>query len=240
MRVAPGEGDVRVWAQYDRDFHEEADAVVVGSGPAGAVAAYELVRSGLRVVLVEEGPPFTPADFELDGALSMARTMREGGLRATRGTVMPTMQAICLGGGSLVNSAICVRAPEFVLERWSSDFELAHTRRADLDPHYDAVGAFRTLDAGRPVDASASMPDGTQFEGLGGLQQILLDRKDEFTRAFTERLLTYALGRGLESYDQPKVRAIARSTASNDYRIRALILGIVRSEPFNMRRTPQA
>lgn len=104
--------------------------------------------------------------------------------------------------------------------------------------HYDAVGAFRAQDAGRPVDASASMPDGTQFSGLGGLQKILLDHKDEFTRAFTERLLTYALGRGLEAYDQPKVRAIARSTARDDYRVRTLILGIVSSEPFNLRRTP--
>ena len=136
------DGEVRVFAQYDRDFTEEADAVVVGSGPSGAVAAYELTRAGLRVVLVEEGPPFTPGDFELDGALSMARTMREGGLRTTRGTVMPTMQAICLGGGSLVNSAICVRAPEFVLDRWCEQYELRETTRADLEPHYDAVGEF--------------------------------------------------------------------------------------------------
>jgi hypothetical protein len=106
--------------------------------------------------------------------------------------------------------------------------------------HYDAVGAFRTQDAGRPVDASASMPDGAEFDGLGGLQKILLDHKDEFTRAFTERLLIYALGRGLEAYDQPKVRAIARSTARDDYRIRTLILGIVKSEPFNLRRTPES
>jgi hypothetical protein len=106
--------------------------------------------------------------------------------------------------------------------------------------HYDAVGAFRTRDAGRPVDASATMPDGAQFNGLDGLQKILLNHKDEFTRAFTERLLTYALGRGLEAYDQPKVRAIARSAASDDYRIRTLILGIVRSEPFNLRRTPES
>jgi hypothetical protein len=105
--------------------------------------------------------------------------------------------------------------------------------------HYDAVGAFRTQDAGRPIDASASMPDGAQFNGLSGLQNILLDHKDEFTRAFTERLLTYALGRGIEAYDQPKVRAIARETARDDYRIRTLILGIVKSEPFNMRRTPE-
>ena len=142
MSGVAGESGVRVWAEYDRDFQEEADAVVVGSGPAGAVAAHELARSGLRVVLVEEGPPFTPGDFALDGALSMARTMREGGLRATRGTVMPTMQAICLGGGSLVNSAICVRAPDFVLDRWCEEFQLRETTRAALEPHYDAVGAF--------------------------------------------------------------------------------------------------
>jgi choline dehydrogenase-like flavoprotein len=139
---AAAEVDLRVFADYDREVREEADVVVVGSGPSGAVVARELTEAGQRVVLLEEGPPFTPADFSLDGALSMARTLREGGLRTTAGTVMPTMQAICLGGGSLVNSAICVRAPEFVLDRWCSDFELAHTRRTDLDPHYDAVGAF--------------------------------------------------------------------------------------------------
>ena len=140
--TAGADVDLRVFADYDRDVREEADVVVVGSGPCGAVAAKELTDAGLRVVLIEEGPPFSPADFELDGALSMARTLREGGLRTTFGTVLPTMQAICLGGGSLVNSAICVRAPEFVLDRWCADFDLAHTRRADLDPHYDAVGGF--------------------------------------------------------------------------------------------------
>ncbi|MCH2170332.1 GMC family oxidoreductase [Myxococcota bacterium] len=134
--------DLRVFARYRGDFTEEADVVVVGSGPGGAVVAHGLVEKGLRVVLVEEGPPIPPADFEFDGGMSMARTMREGGLRTTRGTVMPTMQAIALGGGSLVNSAICVRAPEFVLDRWSRDYELNKTTRTELDPHYDAVGAF--------------------------------------------------------------------------------------------------
>jgi hypothetical protein len=105
--------------------------------------------------------------------------------------------------------------------------------------HYDAVGAYRTQDAGRPVDSSATMPNGASFDGLSGLQQILLDHKDEFTRAFTERLLTYALGRGLEAYDQPTIRSIARSAARDDYRIRTIILGIVTSEPFNFRRTPE-
>lgn len=132
-------GSVRVFAEYDRDFTERAEVAVVGSGPAGAIAAYELARAGRDVLLLEEGPPFTPEDFVLDGALSMARTMREGGLRATRGHVLPTMQAIALGGGSLVNSAICVRPPPFVFEGWGTHFDLERTTRQDLDPHFDAV-----------------------------------------------------------------------------------------------------
>ncbi len=133
---------VRVFAQYDGAFREEADVIVVGSGPCGAVAAYELAAAGHDVILLEEGPPFTVRDFELDGNLSMTRTMREGGLRMTRGTVMPTMQAIALGGGSLVNSAICVRPPDTVFERWATGFDLERTNRAELDPHYDAIATF--------------------------------------------------------------------------------------------------
>jgi len=140
--VSEPTGEVRVFAEYDRDFTEEFDVAVVGSGPGGAVVAKELAEAGLRVGLLEEGPPFTPSDFELDGAVSMARTMREGGLRMTRGTVMPTMQGIALGGGSLVNSAICNRAPDFVLDQWSERFELEGMTHADLAPHFDAVGSF--------------------------------------------------------------------------------------------------
>jgi choline dehydrogenase-like flavoprotein len=135
-------GFVRVHADYRRDVVDRADVVVVGSGPCGAVAAYELAAAGRDVVLLEEGPPFTPADFELDGSLSMTRTMREGGLRFTSGYVMPTMQAIALGGGSLVNSAICGRAPEFRLDEWAAAAELSRTSRKDLEPHYDAIAAF--------------------------------------------------------------------------------------------------
>ena len=135
-------GQLRVFADYQRDFIEQADAVVVGSGPCGAIAAYELAAAGKRVVLLEEGPPFTPADFRIDGAISMSRTMREGGLRFTRGYVMPTMQAIALGGGSLVNSAICGRCPEFRFDEWAAASNLERTRRKDLEPHYDAVAEF--------------------------------------------------------------------------------------------------
>ncbi|MEE2672322.1 MAG: GMC family oxidoreductase [Myxococcota bacterium] len=142
MSDDPGRGEVRVFAQYDRDFEEETDVVIVGSGPCGAVVAYEVAKAGHRVLLLEEGPPFTPPEFELEGSRSMARTMREGGLRSTRGTILPTMQAIALGGGSLVNSAICVRPPESVFERWATGFDLERTNRSELDRHYDAVGDF--------------------------------------------------------------------------------------------------
>jgi choline dehydrogenase-like flavoprotein len=133
---------LRVFAQYRGDFDEEADVVVVGSGPCGSVVAHELAAAGKRVVLLEEGPPFTPDEYVFEGSSSMARTMREGGLRRTRGSILPTMQAIALGGGSLVNSAICVRPPDFVFDAWSSRFDLEQTRRADLDPHFDAVAEF--------------------------------------------------------------------------------------------------
>ena len=132
-------GSVRVFADYVGDVHENCDVVVVGSGPGGAVVAHELATAGRDVVLIEEGPPFTPEDFVVDGALSMARTMREGGLRATRGFVMPTMQANALGGGSLVNSAICVRSPRATLAAWAEQYDLARTGRDDLDPHYQAI-----------------------------------------------------------------------------------------------------
>ncbi len=137
-----GPGEVRVFAQYARDLTEEADVVVVGSGPTGSVVAKELAEAGRRVVLLEEGPPLTPDDFEFDAARSMTKTMREAGLRTTRGHVLPTMQAICLGGGSVVNSAICVRPPDFVLDEWCELYELGRTRRKDLEPHYDAVSEF--------------------------------------------------------------------------------------------------
>jgi len=105
--------------------------------------------------------------------------------------------------------------------------------------NFDAIGGYRKVDAGKPLDVSAVLPDGTTFEGLSGLQRVLLERKDEFASAFTQRLLTYALARGLEPQDMPAVRAICRTAAKDDYRIRSIILGIVQSEPFNLRRTPE-
>ena len=104
--------------------------------------------------------------------------------------------------------------------------------------NYDGVGKWRTKDSGYPIDSSAKMPDGTKFEGLAGLKKVLLStRKDDFVQSAAEKLLIYALGRGLESYDMPAVRVIGRDAAKDDYRMSALISAVVRSTPFQMRRT---
>ena len=105
--------------------------------------------------------------------------------------------------------------------------------------NFDAVGTWRTADVGQVIDNAGVLPDGTRFVGFSGLQQILLDRRDEFTRAFTERLMTYALARGLGPQDMPAVRAIGRNAAADGYRVQAIIKGIVTSPAFTMRKAPQ-
>ena len=102
--------------------------------------------------------------------------------------------------------------------------------------NFDAVGKWRTLgESSGSIDASGVFPDGSKFQGAGGLKQMLL-QSDRFVPTVTEKLLTYALGRGLEYYDAPAVRAIVRSAAKDDYRFSSLIAGIVQSPPFTMRR----
>ena len=105
--------------------------------------------------------------------------------------------------------------------------------------NYDAVGHWRTRDGegGAPIDASGSLPDGGTFEGVAGLRQALLSRPELFVTTATEKLFTYGLGRGLEEFDAPAVRKIVRDSRSNDYSFSSLILGIVNSTPFQMRRS---
>jgi hypothetical protein len=117
---------------------------------------------------------------------------------------------------------------------------------ARMDPigfaleNYDAIGRWRTMDAGAPIDATGKLPDGTQFEGPAGLTKLVLASYDDaFVTTVTEKLLTYALGRGLEHYDKPSVRSIQRKAAGGNYRLSALITEIVESTPFQMRRTPE-
>jgi hypothetical protein len=101
--------------------------------------------------------------------------------------------------------------------------------------NFDAVGKWRALgESGVPIDASGTLPDGTAFEGLDGLKRALLG-SDRFVMTLTEKLMTYALGRGIEYYDAPAVRAVVREAARDDYRFATLIRGIVQSVPFQMR-----
>jgi hypothetical protein len=113
---------------------------------------------------------------------------------------------------------------------------------APMDPlgfaleHYDAVGAWRTTgEGGGPVDASGTLPDGSTIDGLGSLRALLMSRQDQVAATVTEKLLSYALGRGLEYHDMPVVRRIVRAAAPGGYRWSSLIVGIVNSAPFQMR-----
>lgn len=103
---------------------------------------------------------------------------------------------------------------------------------------FDAVGRFRTHTAANtPIDATGEFPDGARFDGASGLRAALVSRPERFVGTLTEKLMTYALGRGLEYYDAPTVRGILRDAAQHDYRFSSLVLGIVKSPPFRMRRT---
>ena len=101
--------------------------------------------------------------------------------------------------------------------------------------NFDAVGRWRTLEEGQPVDASGGLPDGSRFIGVRGLEAGLLQRPELFVGTLTEKLLTFALGRGIEPGDAPAVRTIVRSARAADFRFSALIGGIVNSTPFQMR-----
>jgi hypothetical protein len=103
--------------------------------------------------------------------------------------------------------------------------------------NFDAVGAWRSDDSGQPVDASGQLTDGTKIDGVAGLRAALLKRPDVLATTVTEKLLTYALGRGLGPEDMPAVRAIVHQAKGNDYRFGSLIDGVVNSTPFRMRRT---
>ncbi len=101
--------------------------------------------------------------------------------------------------------------------------------------NFDLVGKWRASDGGEPIDASGQLVDGTKLDGPASLRQALLSRSDVFVSTLTEKLMTYGVGRGLKYYDMPAVRAIAREAARNDNRFSSLVLGIVKSAPFQMK-----
>ncbi|MBV8903087.1 MAG: DUF1585 domain-containing protein, partial [Acidobacteriia bacterium] len=100
--------------------------------------------------------------------------------------------------------------------------------------NFDAVGTWRTLDGDSPIDATGVLVDGTKVDGVASLRGWLLKRSDQFVRVVTERLLTYALGRGVEFQDMPLVRSVVNESAPNKYRFTSLVMGIVKSPAFQM------
>jgi hypothetical protein len=100
---------------------------------------------------------------------------------------------------------------------------------------FDAVGRWRTLDEGKPVDAAGGLPDGSRFDGVAGLEKGLLQRPELFVRTLTEKLFVFALGRAPEEFDASALRKIVRDARAQDYRFSALIVGITNSVPFQMR-----
>jgi hypothetical protein len=100
--------------------------------------------------------------------------------------------------------------------------------------NYDAVGMWRTQDGDSPIDASGVLVDGTKVDGITSLRNSLVRRADQFERVVTEKLMTYALGRGVEHEDMPVVRSIVRDSANSNYKFSSLVMGIVKSAPFQM------
>ena len=102
---------------------------------------------------------------------------------------------------------------------------------------FDAIGRWRAAEAGVPIDGSGGLPDGSKFSDVHGLEQALLNRPELFVGTFAEKLLTYATGRGVESYDAPAIRTIVREARAKDFRVSSLVLGVVQSQPFQMRKS---
>ena len=102
---------------------------------------------------------------------------------------------------------------------------------------YDAVGRRRAIEAGAAIDASGGLPDGSKFGDVNGLETALLRRPELFVGTLTEKLMTYALGRGVEYYDGPATRAIVRDARAQNFRMSSIIMGIVKSQPFQMRKS---
>jgi hypothetical protein len=100
---------------------------------------------------------------------------------------------------------------------------------------FDAVGRRRNVEGDTPIDVSGGLPDGSRFADVDGLEAALLRRPELFAGTVAEKLLTYALGRGIEYYDAPAIRKIVRDASAQDYRVSNVILGVVKSQPFQMR-----
>jgi hypothetical protein len=126
------------------------------------------------------------------------------------------------------------------LERHSTDAVCASCHRV-MDPpgfaleNFDAIGRWRNSDNGQPVDAHGILSDGSEVDGPAALREAILNRPEIFARTITQKLMTYALARGIEAEDMPSVRSIVKASAEDDYRFSSIVLGIVNSAPFQMK-----
>jgi hypothetical protein len=123
--------------------------------------------------------------------------------------------------------------------------EPCHSCHQMMDPiglaleNFDGIGVWRNYDSGMKIDAAGQLYDGTKLDGPASLRQALLNHSDAFIGNFTENLLAYGMGRVLETYDMPVVRAIDREAAKNGYRFSSFVLAIVKSTPFQMRKAQE-
>jgi len=133
-----------------------------------------------------------------------------------------------------------LRSTRVQLEMHRNNPQCAACHR-NMDPlgfgleNYDAIGRWRDMDGKFPVDASGTLPDGRRFATAGEMRSLLVSQLPQFSRTLTERMMTYALGRGLEAYDQRTVEAVNRAMAADGYRLRTMVHQIVRSVPFQAR-----
>jgi len=100
--------------------------------------------------------------------------------------------------------------------------------------NFDAVGSWRDTDDGSPINVAGNLVDGTKLNGVGDLRSAMLKYAPQFARVATEKLMIYALGRGTEYYDMPLIRSIVRNAEPGNYRFSQLVIGVVKSEPFQM------
>lgn len=145
---------------------------------------------------------------------------------------VPPLEAVVIDGNATLREKL-------EAHRANASCASCHDR---IDPlgfgleNYNPIGVWRMEDGGRPLDNTGILPDGRSFAGPGELKRVLLERKGDFTRCLSEKMLTYALGRGLENFDAPAVDAIVAGVEQHDYRFSAMVYEIVRSLPFRKQR----
>ena len=215
---------VRRFADYQGPVRDRCDVAVVGSGPGGSVVAQALAAAGHDVILVEEGPPVAPSEFVPDAATTLKRLVRESGMRATFGNLfMPTMQPIGLGGGTLINSAICVRAPDFVFDKWAEAAGTDELSGASMAPHYDRIESYwgveatpdavlgeRNLSFKRGCEALgiAAEPIRRNVRGCKGSAECFSGCRNQAKRSTDLVFIRDALDRGARVYSSLRIEKI--------------------------------